>query len=63
MGEFVGEIEEMGAAAKVCGAGATAGDGAGMVLVASRETPAELCAKYGYEMMTVRPDPMGVRVV
>ena len=63
VGEFVGEIEEMGAAAKVCGAGAASGAGAGMVLVASRETPAELCAKYGYEMMTVRPDPMGVRVV
>ena len=40
-----------------------AGDNGGMVLVASRETPTELCAKYGYELMTVRPDPLGVRVV
>ena len=61
--DFVAEVEREGAAAKICGAGAVAGDAAGMVLVASREAPAELCAKYGYEIMTVRPDPMGVRVV
>ena len=61
--EFVAEVEQAGAAAKICGAGAVAGDRAGMVLVASRETPSELCAKYGYELMTVRPDPLGVRVV
>lgn len=61
--DFVAEVEQAGAAAKICGAGAVAGDNAGMVLVASRETPADLCAKYGYELMTVRPDPMGVRVV
>ena len=61
--DFVAEIEQAGAAAKVCGAGAVAGDAAGMVLVAAKESPAELCAKYGYEPMTVRPDPLGVRVV
>lgn len=61
--DFVAEVEAAGAAAKICGAGAVAGDHAGMVLVASRETPSELCAKYGYELMTVRPDPLGVRVV
>jgi len=61
--DFVGEVEQAGAAAKICGAGAVAGDAGGMVLVAARETPTELCAKYGYELMTVRPDPLGVRVV
>jgi mevalonate kinase len=63
VGDFVAEVEAAGAAAKICGAGAVAGDAGGMVLVAARETPAELCAKYGYELMTVRPDPLGVRVV
>ena len=61
--EFVAEAEQAGGAAKICGAGAVAGDAGGMVLVASREAPAELCAKYGYELMTVRPDPLGVRLV
>lgn len=61
--DFVGEVEQAGAAAKICGAGAVAGEAGGMVLVAARETPTELCAKYGYELMTVRPDPLGVRVV
>ena len=63
VGDFVAEVEQAGAAAKVCGAGAVAGDSGGMVLVAASEPPTELCAKYGYELMTVRPDPLGVRVV
>lgn len=61
--DFVAEVEAAGAAAKICGAGAVAGEGGGMVVVAAREAPAALCAKYGYELMTVRPDPLGVRVV
>lgn len=61
--EFAREIEARGGAAKVCGAGAVGGDAGGVVLVTGEQAPAELCAKYGYELMTVRADPMGVRVV
>ena len=46
-----------------CGAGAVSGDAAGMVVVASETSPADLCARYGYELMTVRPDPLGARIV
>jgi mevalonate kinase len=61
--EFAREVEAAGGAAKVCGAGAVGGDGGGVVLATGEKSPAELCAKYGYELMTVRADPMGVRVV
>ena len=61
--EFIAEAEAAGAAAKVCGAGAVSGDAAGMVVVASETSPADLCARYGYELMTVRPDPLGARIV
>ena len=61
--EFTREVEASGGAAKVCGAGAVGGDAGGVVLVTGEVPPVELCAKYGYETMTVRPDPLGVRVV
>jgi len=61
--EFARAVEARGGAAKVCGAGAVGGDAGGVVLVTGEEAPAALCAEYGYELMTVRPDPMGVRVV
>lgn len=61
--EFVAEVEAAGGAAKICGAGAVTGDYAGMVMVTSREAPTAICERHGYELLTVRPDPLGVRVV
>ncbi|MBP1590258.1 MAG: mevalonate kinase [Kiritimatiellae bacterium] len=61
--EFIRGVEAAGGAAKICGGGAVRGDASGVVLVAARQAPAELCQSFGYEMMTVRPDPLGVRVV
>ena len=52
-----------GGGEKFGGGGGVGGDAAGMVLVATDVAPTELCARYGYELMTVRPDPLGVRVV
>jgi len=60
---FVQEIESMGGAAKICGAGAVLGDSAGVVMVIADEPPLQLCAKYGYTVSSVRGDPLGVRVV
>jgi len=61
--QFIRDVEETGGSAKVCGAGAVYGDNGGMVLVLSDKAPAELCQRYGYELMTVRGDPLGARIV
>ncbi|MFH0878883.1 MAG: mevalonate kinase, partial [Lentisphaerota bacterium] len=61
--QFISDVEQWGGAAKVCGAGAVAGDKAGVVLVAAETPPVELCTKYGYEIMTVRGEPLGARIV
>ena len=61
--DFIRDVEQAGGAAKVCGAGAVYGDNGGMVLVLSDRAPVDLCQKYGYELMTVRGDPLGARIV
>ena len=61
--QFIGEIEAQGGAAKICGAGSVLGDAAGMVLVLAEKAPADLCQRYGFELSTVRGDPLGARIV
>lgn len=61
--QFVGEIEQQGGAAKICGAGSVAGEHAGMVVVLADRAPVELCQRYGFELTTVRGDPLGARIV
>jgi mevalonate kinase len=61
--QFIHDIEEQGGAAKICGAGAVEGDGAGIVMVMADTPPRELCRKYGYELSAVRGEPLGVRIV
>ena len=51
------------AAAKVCGAGAVAGDKGGIVMVCSEQAPKQLCDKYGYDIVSVRGEPLGARIV
>jgi mevalonate kinase len=60
---FVKSIEDWGGAAKICGAGAVAGEGAGIVMVIAEKPPIEICQRYGYELSAVRGDPLGVRIV
>jgi len=60
---FVREVEQEGGAAKVCGAGAVAGDAAGVVMVVAESPPHELCHRYGYELTAVRGEPLGVRII
>lgn len=63
VGGFVSDIEKQGAAAKICGAGSVAGDNAGIVMVCAKDPPKALCAKYGYQLMSVRGEPLGARIV
>jgi mevalonate kinase len=61
--DFIHDLETRQAAAKVCGAGSTAGDTAGIVLVLAKEPPITLCEKYGYSICSVRPESKGARLV
>ena len=61
--QFIKDVEKWGGAAKTCGAGAVAGDSAGIVMVIAENPPIELCQRYGYELSAVRGDPLGVRIV
>ncbi|MDA0991365.1 MAG: mevalonate kinase [Verrucomicrobia bacterium] len=61
--QFISAVEQAGAAAKICGAGAVLGENAGMVLVVSENPPVELCRKFGYDLVAVRGEPLGSRIV
>ncbi len=61
--QFIREIEQWGASAKICGAGSVGGDKAGIVLVFSDIPPSAICEKYGYTVSPVRGDPLGTRMV
>lgn len=61
--EFIADAERLGGAAKICGAGAVHGEHAGIVLVVAKQPPVELCRRYGYEVVAVRGEPLGARIV
>jgi len=61
---FITELEQTGAAAKICGSGAVKGDNAGTVMVLSEDELSLLpiCKRYGYEMTTVSCETRGLHV-
>lgn len=63
--QFQKEIQQAQGAAKICGAGAVAGDKAGIMLVITENVTAlaELCAKYCYAILPVTGEMRGVHIV
>jgi len=60
---FIRDIESYGGAAKIAGAGAVAGDKGGIVSVFAHAAPVDVCEKYGFEIVPVKGEPLGARVV
>lgn len=62
---FISDIQRFGGAGKICGAGAVAGDQAGVVLVMTDNEAALkiLCANYHYTILPIEGDTRGVHVV
>ncbi len=62
--QFVSEVEHIGGAAKICGAGAIAGDKAGVVLVITENESAlnTLCENHQYTLLPIAGESRGVHV-
>lgn len=61
--EFIAQVEALGGAAKISGAGAIAGDNAGVILVVGNVDLAALTTQFGFTMFPVRGEAHGVRIV
>ena len=60
---FIADIENWGAAAKTSGAGAVTGNRGGIVLVFSEQSPHHICEKYGYELIPIKGESIGARIL
>lgn len=60
---FIVDIEKLGGAAKICGAGSVHGDNGGAVLVVSDNPINSLVKQYGYSIMPIQTDNQGTRIV
>jgi mevalonate kinase len=63
--QFFSSVQNIGGAAKICGAGAISGDTAGMALIITEDEAAlkELCAQYHYSLLPIIGESRGVHIV
>jgi len=63
--QFISDIESVGGAAKICGAGAVAGEQAGVILVflKNNDELSTVCQRHGYTFTTVAGVKRGVHAV
>ncbi|MFW0056119.1 MAG: mevalonate kinase [Coxiella endosymbiont of Dermacentor silvarum] len=60
---FIVDVEKLGGAAKICGAGSVQGDKGGAVLVISDNPINNLAKQYGYSIIPIQIDNQGTRIV
>lgn len=61
--EFIAMIEKEGGAAKIAGAGAVLGSKGGIVAVFSETPPEAICREFGYQMIPVKGEKHGARIL
>ncbi len=60
---LIREIESVGAAGKICGAGSCRGKNAGVVLVVTETDVTSIVEKYGYQMFRIKGNPCGAQII
>ena len=60
---FIIDVEKLGNAAKICGAGSVVGDNSGVALVVGGNSIIELVKQYGYLIIPVQTDSQGTCVI
>ncbi|MBN1560390.1 mevalonate kinase [candidate division KSB1 bacterium] len=61
--DFIHDVEMAGGAAKIAGAGSVRGSAGGMVIVFCEEAPHALAERHGFQLLNVKGESRGARIV